>query len=465
MRNDLAERTSDPARGGGDGRRVTEVVGRVLDRADNGRSERARGDQADSEEVVGFNVVAVPRLRLLGMNLLFVVAAIHNLLVFGELDLAVFFPALIGAELYCLATWAALRTFFTRVSWAHLGRVFLVTDLLLFDVAIWVSGGHQSLLWPVFVLRTADQLWLHRGGATLMVVLGPIVYAALLVFQTLVEGQDLVWGTEVAKLAILGIMNLFLASIEANPWRARERSRQLDEARRQAADANQSKTEFLSRMSHELRTPLNSVLGFTNVLLKKRKLEPGAQDVDLLRRIRRNGMRLLSLVDDLLDLDRIEEGEMVVNLTELDLLPVISNTVAHLENWGSRENVNTVVVAPSELDPIRADEARLEQVLVNLIGNALKFTNSGSVTVRVEAEGRVIRKIHVEDTGIGIPEDQISTVFLAFEQADGAKTRTHEGSGVGLAISRALCELMGMRLSVESVMGTGSTFTISLTPP
>ena len=159
----------------------------------------------------------------------------------------------------------------------------------------------------------------------------------------------------------------------------------MDEAQRQADDANRSKAEFLGRMSHEFRTPLNSVLGFTNVLLKKMKLEPGSREYHLLQRIRLNGMHLLDLVNDL--------------------------------------------------------------------------------RVRVDAEGRTVRRILVEDTGVGVPPGRIEMIFLAFEQADGAKARAHAGSGLGLAISRALCELMRMTLSVESVLGKGSTFTISLTPP
>ncbi len=418
----------------------------------------------DPKGLVRFNVVAVPQLRLLGTNLLFLVAALHNIFVFGELDLATFLPVIVGAELYCLATWGALKAFFTRVTWVHLGHAFLITDLVLFDFAVWVSGGHQSLLWPVFVLRTADQLWLHRGRAKLMAVLGPIAYATLVAYQAFAEGQTVAWGGEVTKLTVLASMNLFLVLIASTPWRHQERTRQLEEARRQAEDA-QSKTEFLGRMSHELRTPLNSVLGFTNVLLKKKQLGSGTQDLDLLRRIRTNGMRLLELVNDLLDLDRIEEGEMTVQLKDLDLASLIDGTVGQLESWGAKENVETRLVIPSDLDLIRADQSRLGQVLSNLVGNALKFTDEGSVTVRVDAEGSVVRRIHVEDTGVGVPPDRLKTIFLAFEQADGAKTRVHEGAGLGLAISSSLCELMEMHLSAESVPGEGSTFTISITPP
>ena len=425
---------------------------------------RADDHPDDPQGLVRFNVVAVPQLRLLGTNLLFLVAALHNIFVFGELDLATFLPVLVGAELYCLATWGALKAFFTRVRWVHLGHAFLVTDLVLFDFAVWVSGGHQSLLWPVFVLRTADQLWLHRGRAKLMAALGPVAYAVLIAYQAFAEGQTVAWGGEATKLTVLATMNLFLILIASTPWRHKERTRQLEEARRQAQDA-QSKTEFLGRMSHELRTPLNSVLGFTNVLLKKKQLGSGTQDLDLLRRIRRNGMRLLELVNDLLDLDRIEEGEMTVELEDLDLASLIDGTVGQLEDWNEKENVETRLVVPSDLDPVRADESRLGQVLSNLVRNALKFTDEGSVTVRVDAEGRVVRRIHVEDTGVGVPPDRLKTIFLAFEQVDGAKTRAHEGAGLGLAVSGALCELMGMQLSVKSTPGEGSTFTISVTPP
>lgn len=436
-------------------------------------------DREGLQGLYRFNVVAIPRLRLVGTNLLFFVAALHNILVFGELDLVTFLPVLVGAELYCLATWGALRAFFTRISSVHLGHVFLITDLVLFDFAIWASGGHQSLLWPIFVLRTADQLWAHRGRAKLMAALGPIAYAALLAYQALVEGQTVAWGGEATKLTVLASMNLFLVLIAAAPWRQRERTHQakelilrleeesakLDEARRQAEDANRSKTEFLSRMSHELRTPLNSVLGFTNVLLKRMKLDAGSREFDFLQRIRLNGTHLLDLVNDLLDLNRIEEGEMTVDLKELDLGSLIEETVDQLEGWGVKEYVTTHLDVPPGLEPVRADESRLRQVLINLVGNAVKFTDEGSIVVRVDAEGRTVRRIHVEDTGVGVPPNRIKTIFMAFEQADGAKARAHEGSGLGLAISRSLCDLMGMELSVESVLGKGSTFTISLTPP
>lgn len=230
-------------------------------------------------------------------------------------------------------------------------------------------------------------------------------------------------------------------------------------------EASRSKIDFLDRMSHELRTPLNSVLGFTNVLLKNKKFDSSPRELDYLQRIRLNGMHLLDLINDLLDLNRIERGEMTVNLKDLDLKPLIEETLDQLEYFGLNKNVEAHTVVPPNLDPIPADESRLRQVLRNLIGNAVKFTNEGSIILRVEAEGPTVRKIHVEDTGMGVAPELAKTIFLAFEQGDGAKTRAQQGSGLGLALSRALCEMMGMQLSMESVLGKGSTFTITLPPP
>ena len=248
---------------------------------------------------------------------------------------------------------------------------------------------------------------------------------------------------------------------ESTPRLAEELA-ESDSAHQKRDEASQSKLDFLDRMSHELRTPLNSVLGFTNVLLKNKKLDSSPRELDYLQRIRLNGMHLLDLVNDLLDLNRIEKGEMSISLKDVDLGPLIAETVDQVEYFGLSDKVEAKSVVPAHLDPIRADEARLRQVLRNLVGNAVKFTQEGSITLRVEAEGPTVRRIHVDDTGAGVAPELIETIFMAFEQGDGAKTRAQQGSGLGLALSRTLCEMMGMELSVESVLGEGSTFTITL---
>ncbi len=436
-------------------------------------------EEADREDLPGlyrFNVIRVPSLRLIGSNVLLFVVAVHNLLVFGELDFATYLPLVIGLELYCLVSWGLLRAYFTRITAVHLGDVFLIFDLLTWCWAITASGGPQSLLWPVFLLHTADQLWLNRARARVMAALGPFAYAGLLAYWTSVAGQDVVWGAEVAKLIVLATMNIFMVLIAEGPWhqqekthaakdlilRLEEQSIELDAARRKAEEANEAKSEFLGRMSHELRTPLHSVLGFSNVLLKNKHLSLESRDLDYLQRIRVNAMHLLNLINDLLDLARIEDGDLALEFQEVEVGSLIRETVDQLDDWGLMEDVAVQVETPDAPFRVRADESRLRQILIKLVGNAIKFTDEGSIKVIMDAKEGVPQGIRVVDTGIGIPSDRLATIFDAFEQGDGGTSRVHYGAGLGLAISRSLCELMGMDLTAQSTLGEGSTFRITI---
>ena len=421
--------------------------------------------EADRADLYRFNVIRIPALRLIGSNVLLLVVAIHNLLVFGELNFGTFLPLAIGLELYCLVSWGLLRAYSTRVSAVHLGDVFLVLDLVTWCWAISASGGSQSLLWPVFLLPTADQLWLNRARARVMAGMGPIAYAGLVAYWTLVVGQDVVWGAEVAKLMVLVTMNVFMVLVAEGPWHQQERthaakdlilrleeqSAELDAARRKAEEANEAKSEFLGRMSHELRTPLHSVLGFANVLLKNKHLSLESRDLDYLQRIRVNAMHLLNLINDLLDLARIEEGDLKLEFSEVDVAALIREIVDQLEDWGLMEEVAVQVETPNECHHVRADESRLRQVLIKLVGNAIKFTNEGSITVIMDTVDRKPQAIRVVDTGVGIASDRLATIFDAFEQGDGGTSRVHYGAGLGLAISRSLCTAMGMDLQLRAL--------------
>jgi DNA-binding response OmpR family regulator len=235
-------------------------------------------------------------------------------------------------------------------------------------------------------------------------------------------------------------------------------------AKEAAEQANRVKSEFLANMSHELRTPLNSVIGFANVLLKNKAGNLRAEDVTFLERIQINGKHLLALINQILDLSKIEAGRTELDLTSVSLAVLTRETVAQLEGQYRDKNVKLVTELPDSLAQIETDESKLKQIIINLIGNAFKFTETGAVTVRVVAEegsGRPLR-IDVADTGIGIPKDRQEAVFEAFRQADASTTRTYGGTGLGLTISRALCQLLGYRLSLASEVGKGTTFSIWL---
>lgn len=249
--------------------------------------------------------------------------------------------------------------------------------------------------------------------------------------------------------------------------RRRRMEEALRAAKRESEEASQAKSEFLANMSHELRTPLNSVIGFANILLKDPNERLGKKEAGYLERILANGKHLLQIINEILDLSKIEAGRMELELEDVDLTELARETVAQLEGQVGGKPVELRAGWDGEPAPAHTDRGKLKQVLINLVGNALKFTEEGSVSVKIETEGdgRTPARIRVRDTGVGIPQDRLKAIFEAFQQADAGTTRRFGGTGLGLAISRSLCTLMGYELGVESELGTGSTFTIHLGPP
>jgi PAS domain S-box-containing protein len=237
-------------------------------------------------------------------------------------------------------------------------------------------------------------------------------------------------------------------------------------AKNEAVAANKAKSDFLANMSHELRTPLNSVIGFTNILLKNKEDRFSEKDLGFLQRVLTNGKHLLALINEVLDLAKVEAGRMELIIEDVDLAKLCVETVQQLEGQAKTKEGAIVLKfdVPDVVSMVKTDSAKLKQVIINLVGNALKFTEQGSVTVRLDlaADKTTPVGISVVDTGIGIPQDRLEAIFQAFQQADAGTSRKYGGTGLGLTLSRSICQLMGYDLIVESELGKGSTFKIVL---
>jgi signal transduction histidine kinase len=264
--------------------------------------------------------------------------------------------------------------------------------------------------------------------------------------------------TTFADQAVIAIENVRLLT------ELRARTAELEDKSRQLEMASTNKSQFLSSMSHELRTPLNAIIGLTEMMVSNATRFGTEKALEPLRRVNAAGTHLLSLINEVLDLSKIEAGKLDLNPETIDLTRLIDEVIGTAGQLAEKNQNRLIVEAQENVGALKADPMRLKQILLNLLSNACKFTKEGEVALRVRkvADGRDWIELAVADTGIGLTAEQQAKLFQDFTQADSLTARRYGGTGLGLALSRKLARMMGGDVTVTSEPGKGSVFTVRL---
>jgi signal transduction histidine kinase len=323
----------------------------------------------------------------------------------------------------------------------------------LLAAAVWILVSDQLLGWLISDPRMVIVASTLKGW-------GFVVVTTSLLYVALERDRREVARQAAAATKAFDELERYRAELEQ---RVEERTAELSLVNGRLAQADTAKSQFLANMSHELRTPLNSVIGFTGILLQGIAGDLTEEQRKQLKMVYRSGKYLLSLVNDVLDLSRIEAGRMCIEPKEFDVVETVSGVVQSMRPLIEQKGLKLDIVLPDGPMPVRADRGKVQQVLTNLLSNAVKFTPAGSVSVTLEgaAEGRRFR-LAVADTGRGIPGGELDRVFEEFYQATRPEGDKSEGSGLGLTITKQLVRMMEGELLVRSEVGVGSTFEILL---
>ena len=436
-----------------------QIVKRATPRYTRLVSERAHDvDRLFTEET---SRLTAERLPLGGLTLLlvFAVAWLFEHAAHPERDS--YYAIVYAGEALCLGTAIALVR---RPTWRTHSRAVAVTTLVALIGCvtlyhIFVTGESAVLAMALLYMLSGAMVLLPWGWQGQL----PVALSAVTLYGVAVAKGVTV--TSQLPMEVLGITTISGLSVGGAAFMSQQRRRFLEQAAElraanaALAQANEAKNQFLAGVSHELRTPLNIIVGYTDLLLERHfGVLPDAA-IEALEAVARNTRTLVYLINDLLDLARIEAGRLAVSLARVELPPVFAQLLRFVESKLDGRPVHFHSQAPAGIAVI-ADRERLEQILVNLLSNAAKFTARGDIRLVATRQPDDMVAIEVHDTGVGIDAHEIAAMFQPFSQ--GAMGRKLGGVGIGLSISARLAHAMGGELSVRSEVGAGSTFTLRL---
>lgn len=279
--------------------------------------------------------------------------------------------------------------------------------------------------------------------------------------------NDIIYA-HIKKLALLisiiiaaTFLTVILLTYFAILTNARKMIKTMEQDNIKIKELERLKSEFLATMSHELRTPLNSIIGFVSMILQGISGDINEEQRKQLSMVHSSSIHLLNLINDILDISKIEAGKMSFSKDRFNIKDVISEVVQNVSPLISKKEVKLITEIPDEIPEVYSDKTRVFQILLNLVSNAIKFTEKGEIRIKCEVDGDKL-KISVSDTGKGIKEEDMETLFEAFRQISGSARRRYQGAGLGLYLSKKLVTLLGGEIWVESEYGKGSTFTFTL---